>query len=331
MAEKASMATTSTLVKCASCGRRSDQRTRFCVDCGTPLAQPYPSAGPTVPHFEDVATKTPTLWADRSANAPPAARAAERRVPPIEPPPVAPPPPAGRPDRPILIGIGVAALLVLVVLAAALYVGGVFGSTSSSGTTTILSSQNPPSTPATTTPNPAATSPGAAQPNASPPSSPSTEPSGAQPAGATNTYSGQAFSIQYPAAWTVKSAEQHHAYGSDTTIVSATDPNTLLRVDVTTNPTTSNPLSAAQPVINALAQQSGYRQLDLTAGTFEGYPAEHWEFLVKESGVLLHKEDEFFTDTANGDSVAILTQAPAGQYRALANQLSTLRQTLSMD
>ena len=83
-------------------------------------------------------------------------------------------------------------------------------------------------------------------------------------------------------------------------------------------------------MINALEQQAGYKQLDLTAGTFEGYPAEHWEFQVSESGVLLQKEDEFFIDS-NGDGVAVLTQAPANQYAGLASRFASLRQTFAVN
>ena len=136
--------------------------------------------------------------------------------------------------------------------------------------------------------------------------------------------------MQYPAGWIVKNAESPRSWGADTTITSATNPNALLRIDVSPNTTASDPLSAAQPVINALASQPGYRQLDLTTGTFEGYPAEHWEFVVRESGVLLHKEDEFFIDTS-GNSVAVLTQSPADQYASLASKFAAVRQSLSMN
>jgi hypothetical protein len=82
-------------------------------------------------------------------------------------------------------------------------------------------------------------------------------------------------------------------------------------------------------VVNDLQKQPGYQQIDLSPGTFEGFSAVHWEFLDRESGVLLHKEDEVFTDS-NGDSVAVLTQAPAGDYAGLAAQFASLRRTLSM-
>ncbi len=52
---------------------------------------------------------------------------------------------------------------------------------------------------------------------------------------------------------------------------------------------------------------------------------------MRESGVLLHKEDTFFIDTDNGAGVAILTSAPADQYAALASDFSTLRDSLSMN
>jgi hypothetical protein len=145
------------------------------------------------------------------------------------------------------------------------------------------------------------------------------------------TYTGQAFSIQYPSGWTVQNAETQHSWGTDTTIVSPANPDVLVRVDVSANTAATDPLSAAQPVIDQLEQEPGYRELDLTSGTFDGHPAEHWGFLVRESGVLLRKEDEFFINTSNGDGVAILTQGPASQYGSLSGKFASLRQTLSMN
>ena len=81
--------------------------------------------------------------------------------------------------------------------------------------------------------------------------------------------------------------------GADTTIVAPGDPHTMLRVDVTTGPATSDPITAAEPVIASVAREPGYRELGLTSGTLDGRPAEQWEFMVVESGVLLHKEDVF--------------------------------------
>jgi serine/threonine protein kinase len=146
----------------------------------------------------------------------------------------------------------------------------------------------------------------------------------------TTSFNGNAFSISYPASWQVKSAEQPHSYGTDTTLVSPTNSDTLLRVDVQANTSTTDPMAAATPVINALRTVPGYQQVDLSRGTFQGFPAVHWEFIVPESGVTLHKEDEFFYDSNNSSSVAILTQAPASQYGRLASDFSTLRQSVVM-
>jgi hypothetical protein len=143
------------------------------------------------------------------------------------------------------------------------------------------------------------------------------------------TYNGKAFSISYPSGWQVQDAEQSRLGYTDTTIVSPTDQNTLIRVDVTSNPPSSDPMTDAQPVINARQKHDGYQQIDLSTRKFEGFSAVHWEFLDRESGVLVHKEDEFFTDQ-NGDSVAVLTQASAGNYAGLARQFASVRQTLSM-
>jgi S1-C subfamily serine protease len=158
----------------------------------------------------------------------------------------------------------------------------------------------------------------------------SAPPSDSSPASAVSTYSGNAFSVAYPSGWQVQSAEKTESYGTDTTIVSPADNNIALRVDVSPNAPTSDPQSAAAPVISAVERDPGYEQLDLSADTFDGFPALHWEFLVREGGVLVHKEDEFFVDTDDGDGVAVLTQAPADEYSSLAPELTASRDTLSM-
>lgn len=145
------------------------------------------------------------------------------------------------------------------------------------------------------------------------------------------TYTGNAFSIDYPSGWAVASAEQQHSYGTDTTMVSPTDSNTLLRVDVNNISVITDPRAAAQPVMNTVSQDPGYQLIDLSAGTFEGFTALHWEFVVDHNGVLVHQEDEFFIDSNNGDSVAVLTGAPAAQYPGYASLFAALRQTLAMN
>jgi S1-C subfamily serine protease len=151
------------------------------------------------------------------------------------------------------------------------------------------------------------------------------------PAPATTTYNGRAFSIEYPAGWQIKDAEQAVSYGTDTTIVSPSSPTTtLLRIDLTPNTTASTPQKAAAPVIAVLEKEPGYQQLDMSPETFDGFPALHWEFLVRESGVLLQKEDVSFIDTDNDTAVGVLTEAPAGEYSALADSFSQLRNSLSM-
>ncbi len=104
-----------------------------------------------------------------------------------------------------------------------------------------------------------------------------------------------------------------------------------MRVDVTANASATDPMAAARPVVDSLQQQPGYSQIDLSRGTFEGFPAVHWEFEVSESGVLLQKEDEFFYDTSNGSSVAVLTEAPASEYGNYSKEFDSLRQTLAMN
>lgn len=314
------MAIADKLLVCPSCRKLCHESTRFCPVCGARL----------VASDEDTVARA---W-NRQNPADPMTEETQPR--PARPARIAPRPPestlpAARSDRRMLLALSFAAVIVLVLLGVGLYVGGVFSAGSgagASGDSTSPRQTSIPATPAPTTAAPVAPSSTSTAPT---PPTASTPASAPQPSQANTSYLGQSFSIQYPTDWSVTDAEVQHSYGTDTTIVSPTDPNTLLKVDVTANSTATDPLAAAQPVISALAQQPGYSQIDLTAGTFQGYPAEHWEFVVKESGVLLHKEDEFFIDTVNGDGVAVLTQAPADQYSALASRFAALRQTLSMN
>ncbi len=142
-------------------------------------------------------------------------------------------------------------------------------------------------------------------------------------------FAGRSFSVAYPMGWTVLSSEAARSWGTDTTIVSPTDPHTLIRVDVNANPVSRDPSALAQPIIASVAGQPGYRPLGITATSLNGLPAERWEFVVQEAGVLLHKEDEFFT-ARNGAGIAILTSAPVDAYARLAKRFGALRQTLAV-
>jgi hypothetical protein len=154
-----------------------------------------------------------------------------------------------------------------------------------------------------------------------------TSPRVANPLGAHRTFAGRAFSVAYPRGWTITAAETPAAWGTDTTISAPGDPDTMVRVDVTTNPASSDPITAAEPVIAGVARQPGYRPLGLTTGTFNGRPTARWEFLVEEAGKQLHKVDVFFT-SPNGSGIAVLTSAPAGAYGNLAARFTAIRRSL---
>lgn len=83
-------------------------------------------------------------------------------------------------------------------------------------------------------------------------------------------------------------------------------------------PATSDPITAAEPVIASVARELGYRELGLTSGTLDGRPAEQWEFMAVESGVLLHKEDVFFA-SRSGTGTAVLTPLRPTPTRACPN------------
>jgi molecular chaperone DnaK len=155
-----------------------------------------------------------------------------------------------------------------------------------------------------------------------------TTPTPTPPPPDTRTYNGRAFSIAYPADWILKDAEQSHGSYTDTTFVSPSNSQTLLRVDVTPHPPSADPVADAGPVIAALERDSSYRKLLLRKGKFEGFPALYWAFSNVESGVPLVKVDVFFTDSA-GAAVAILSQAPTSAYRSLEKKFSRLVNTFS--
>lgn len=93
-------------------------------------------------------------------------------------------------------------------------------------------------------------------------------------------------------------------------------------------PATSDPITAAEPVIASVARELGYRELGLTSGTLDGGPAEQWEFMAVESGVMLHKEVVFFA-SRSGTGTAVLTPAPADAYASLSKRFAALRRSLA--
>jgi hypothetical protein len=208
-----------------------------------------------------------------------------------------------------IFAVGLA--LIFVLIAVALYVGGVFNSVGAP------SASVPPATASRPTPAPAAPS-GTTPTYTVPPSERST-----------NTFTGQAFTIQYPASWQVATDEAPEDWGTDTTIVSPTESNTSVRVDVSPNSSARSASAFAQPEISQLEKDPGYQQLDLSPEAFNGMEALHWEFRVEQSGITLHKEDLFFR-APNGDGVAVLTQAPDSQYEGQRAQFAALRKSFSM-
>ena len=128
----------------------------------------------------------------------------------------------------------------------------------------------------------------------------------------------------------MRSAEADKGTYLDTTIASPGDSSTLIRVDVSPGVDSQNPEAAAAPVVAQLRREAGYRLLDYSLFTFEGYTALHWEFLVSEGGVLMHKEEVVFT-SASGDDFGVLVQAPASEYSALASFFTQVFDSLSVN
>ncbi len=291
--------------RCATCGHEDDGNPGVCPGCGVPagpetLAQTWNRDHPGDPMLATGPVRRAQRPAATRTRSPEAhARAPQRRWSPLW---------IASPVSGILLGI-------------ALWSTGVFDSGSGK--------RSAPAPAAATAPAAAKSHPAGGPPTTGAPAKPKPNPPAAHAdLGAHRAFSGQAFSVSYPRGWTVHNAEAPAPWGSDTTIIAPGDPHTMLRVDVTTNPTTSDPITAAEPVIASVGRQPGYRELGLTIGTFDGRPAAQWEFLVAESGVLLHKEDVFFT-AHSGAGVAVLTSAPASAYASLANRFAALRSSFA--
>jgi hypothetical protein len=142
-------------------------------------------------------------------------------------------------------------------------------------------------------------------------------------------YTGQAFSIAYPKAWYVDTAEVSKGSYLDTTIRDRSDPSIYLRVDVTPNaPPTLD--ANANPVVNALRRQTGYRELAYRRTTFDGYDAIYWEFVSHESGIDLHKIDVFFISGA-GSGFGVLTQAPVSKWTQWVPAFTAIRSSLTVN
>jgi hypothetical protein len=147
---------------------------------------------------------------------------------------------------------------------------------------------------------------------------------------ATGTYAGRSFDIDYPAEWLFTAVETPEpGHYTDTTIESPDSPDTLIRVDVTPREIPDLQLTA-QSEISAVSAETGYRRISLRIVRVNGASTLDWQFVVREDGMLLRKEDKFFSYPARHETFAVLTQAPVGQYPRLATEFAQLRATLVM-
>jgi hypothetical protein len=137
---------------------------------------------------------------------------------------------------------------------------------------------------------------------------------------------GEYFSIHYPRGWQVETAEASTGAYLDTTIRHPSSPSTYLRVDVTPGGGT-DPAVHAREVEGYLLRQDTYRRLGLTRQKLGGFDALRWDFHVVESGVRLRKVDVFLTDGGR-NRIAVLTQAPHGEFGRYAELFSRLRASL---
>lgn len=237
--------------------------------------------------------------------------------------PPAPPASGSGSSRTLAFAAGGAAVLLIVV--AGYLIGKAANSGSSSSNRTASASRSPGATSARSSPTKAGSTTSASGSTTSASGSATPAPASAHAA----TFAGRVFSIKYPAGWIIQTNQKRYPWGTDTTVVSPANAHTLLRVDVSPNLKTSDPLSASRAEISQVSQQPGYQQLGLTSNTVDGNPGERWEFLVNDNGVVEHSVDQFIV-TPNGDGLAILTQAPASQYASLAKEFTALRQTIAV-
>ncbi len=149
---------------------------------------------------------------------------------------------------------------------------------------------------------------------------------------ASSTYRGHAFSISYPGGWKVEAAEARQPGGySDTTVVSPANAEMALRVDVTSTRRIQPLKPAVEAEVRAVARESGYRLISFRSVHVNGHHALDWQFFVRESAVIVKKEDVFFTTLdyhGAPESFAVLTQAPSATFRRLADEFRLLRNTM---
>jgi hypothetical protein len=141
------------------------------------------------------------------------------------------------------------------------------------------------------------------------------------------TFEGAYFTVDYPDTWTVVTSEESKSDYLDTTIQSDTDLNVILRVDVSPQSGETDPLTAADTVRSYLVSQPRYREFAFDRVAYQGDGAA-WAFEVEQQGVLLRKLDTFFI-SADGDSFAILVQAPASNYRRWTRIFRHIRSSLT--
>ena len=287
------------------------------------------ATGPMEPLNAPVTAPTEAVGPRATAPTPPRELPTPVHMPAVDPPvrptvarrrirssPPAPPASGSGSSRTLAFAAGGAAVLLIVVA------GYLIGKAASSGSS---SSGRTPSASRSLGATSARSSPTTAGSTTSASGSATPAPASAQ----TATFTARAFSIKYPAGWIIQTNQKRYPWGTDTTVVSPANAHTLLRVDVSPNLKTSDPLSASRAEISQVSQQPGYQQLGLTSNTVNGNPGERWEFLVNDNGVVEHSVDQFIV-TPHGDGLAILTQAPASQYASLAEEFTALRQTIAV-
>jgi hypothetical protein len=283
---------------CTGCGKPLNAKERFCTACGAAVGLPARETAALPPDQES--QPLPVEAAEGS----PVAQSS-----------------VGRGFHPRVWHLGVALLLLAGMGAGVAVV--VSQSTQGSKAGRDLS-VGVPSTgqPQTTSPSSAATSSTTTTGQAT------TSPSPASPS--TGVLHARAFSISTPSGHWVIQLEANKGSYLDSTIVSSTDPNVLIRIDESVGGRTGlTPEQEAAPVIATLRRQSSYVDLGRTRITLLGFPALRLEYTVSEQGVRLHKVDTFFTGSA-GNGWGVLIQSPASQWTTQAKVLEVAVESLRL-
>ena len=125
----------------------------------------------------------------------------------------------------------------------------------------------------------------------------------------------------------MQSAEAAALWGTDDDRRSGRSTH-MLGVDVTTGPATSDPITAAEPVIASVAREPGYRELGLTSGTLDGRPADSGSSWLWSPACCCTRR-MCRSLRAAVPAAPVLASAAADAYASLSKRFAALRRSLA--